>query len=194
MKRIAFLLMMLSAAIAQAAGQDQKTVLAKKIVDELFSIGPEADIPGKCSFLFWPAMKELSKQSNWPRLELIRDISTVGDLFEVWPSRDSLLAAVYENMPKDALQEYIDMTQADEGDTKARTETEFALDTLSMLGSSDRLPGDLRFLVAQTQKKYREHRLVVPSVITKEALLKAFRGENRLAEFLYEYFMKHSGG
>ncbi|MGO9308077.1 MAG: hypothetical protein ACLQDL_03525, partial [Spirochaetia bacterium] len=109
MKQTAALLFLLSAAIAQAAGQDQKMVLAEKIVDELFLDGPEADIPAKYSFLYWPAVKELSKQSNWPRLELVRDISTVGDLFEVWPSRESLVGAVYENMPRIVLQEYVDM-------------------------------------------------------------------------------------
>jgi hypothetical protein len=37
-------------------------------------------------------MKELSKQSNWPRLQLIPDVSTVGELFEVWPSRGRMKA------------------------------------------------------------------------------------------------------
>jgi hypothetical protein len=112
MKRIALLLFLSAAIVARAAGEDEKMALANRIVDDLLSLGPEADIPGKYSFLYWPAMKELSRESNWPRLELIRDISMVSQLFVVWPSRESLVGAVYQNMPKVLVQGYQNMTAA----------------------------------------------------------------------------------
>jgi len=106
---IAMLLLSTTGLYAQT---DMKLQLANKIVDDLFSSWSEADIPTKYSFLVWPAYKELSKQSNWPRLEFIRDISTVGDLFEIWPSREALVQAVYANIPDGVLKEYNDMTTA----------------------------------------------------------------------------------
>jgi hypothetical protein len=112
MKRVALLLFLSAAIVAQAEGEGQKMALANRIVNDLLSLGPEADIPVKYSFLYWPALKELSKDSNWPRLELIRDISMVGELFVVWPSRESLVGAVYENMPKVLVQGYQNMTLA----------------------------------------------------------------------------------
>jgi hypothetical protein len=124
MKRMVVLLFLSSAMLAPAAGQDQKMVLAGRIVDELFSLGSEADIPTKYLFLYWPAMKELSRESNWPRLELIRDIYTVGDLFEVWPSRDLLIGAVYQNMPALLLKEYKDMTSASLSERRLGSPTE----------------------------------------------------------------------
>jgi hypothetical protein len=105
MKRIAFLLLV-SAAFAPVSGEDQKLALSTRIVDELFSLGPDADIPGEYAFLYWPALKELSRPENRRRLELVRDVSMVGTLFKVWPSRSSLVAAVYENIPNVLLQEY----------------------------------------------------------------------------------------
>ncbi len=96
------------------AQADRKQELAGRIVDDLFSLWSEADIPGKYSFLVWPAYKELSKETNWPRLEFIRDISTVGDLFEIWPSRVALVQAIYQNCPQGVLKKYVDMTKAQE--------------------------------------------------------------------------------
>jgi len=95
-------------AYAQA---DQRLSLAYRIADDLLSMWSEADIPAKYSFLVWPAYKEISDERNWPRLELVRDISTVGDLFEVWPSREALAAAVYWNLPDRAIKEFVDMTR-----------------------------------------------------------------------------------
>jgi len=93
------------------AQQDQRLSLAYRIADDLLSMWSEADIPAKYSFLVWPAYKEISDERNWPRLELVRDISTVGDLFEVWPSRETLAAAVYRNLPDRAIKEFVDMTR-----------------------------------------------------------------------------------
>jgi hypothetical protein len=110
MKRWLIPLLLLSACCLSAQ-PDMKRQLADLIVQDLLSMWSEADIPGKYSFLVWPAYNEISKESNWPRLELIRDISTVGDLVEVWPSREALAAAVYRNLPERALKEYVDMIQ-----------------------------------------------------------------------------------
>lgn len=112
------IMLLLLAATGLYAQSDKKLELANRIVDDLFSLWSEADIPTKYSFLVWPAYRELSKESNWPRLEFIRDISTVGDLFEVWPSRKALVQAVYLNLPQGVLKEYADMTRAQE---EART-------------------------------------------------------------------------
>jgi hypothetical protein len=97
-----------------SAQADPKVELANRIVDDLFSMWSEADIPVKYSFLIWPAYEELSKEANWPRLEFIRDISTVGDLCEVWPSRDALVKAVCRNLPVGVLKEYVDMKSEQE--------------------------------------------------------------------------------
>ena len=107
----ALVFLLLSATWVQAQ-PDRKLELANRIVDDLFSMWSEADMPAKYSFLVWPAYKELSKESNWPRLEFIRDIWTVGDLFEVWPSRETLVQAVYQNLPPGLLREYVDFTDA----------------------------------------------------------------------------------
>ena len=107
----AVMVLFFSAAMLSAQA-DRKQELAVRITDDLFSLWSEADIPAKYSFLVWPAYKELSKESNWPRLEFIRDISTVGDLFEIWPSRVELVRAVYRNIPLGVLKEYEDMTRA----------------------------------------------------------------------------------
>lgn len=96
------------------AQPDRKLELANRIVGDLLSMWSEADIPAKYSFLTWPAYKELSRKENWPRLELVRDISTVGDLFQVWPSRDALATAVYQNLPADVLKKYVDLARAQE--------------------------------------------------------------------------------
>jgi hypothetical protein len=56
------------------AQADMKRDLAGRIVDDLLSLWSKADIPGKYSFLIWPAYKELLKETIWPRLEFIRDI------------------------------------------------------------------------------------------------------------------------
>jgi len=96
------------------AQPDRKQELAARITDDVLSMWSEDDIPGKYSFLVWPAYKELSKESNWPRLEFLRDISTIGDLVEVWPSRQELLQAVYLNLPPGVLKEYTDMTSEQE--------------------------------------------------------------------------------
>jgi len=79
MMRLAIVLMFLSTAGLYALS-DKKLELANRIAGDLFSMWSEADIPTKYSFLIWPAYKELSNESNWPRLELIRDISTVARL------------------------------------------------------------------------------------------------------------------
>jgi hypothetical protein len=100
------------AATGLYAQPDRKLELANRIADDIFSLWSEADIPSKYSFLVWPAYKELSKESNWPRLEFIRDISSVGDLFQVWPSRDAIVQAVYQNLPLGVLKEYVDLTDA----------------------------------------------------------------------------------
>ena len=111
MKRLLIPLLLVSAC-SLGAQPDLKRELADRIVQDLLSTWSEADIPGKYSFLVWPAYIEISKESNRPRLELIRDISTVGDLVEVWPSREALAAAVYRNLPPRALEEYADMIRA----------------------------------------------------------------------------------
>ena len=90
---------------------DLRRALAEKIVDDLCSMWSEADIPAKYSFLVWPAYKEISNPANWPRLELIRDVSTVGDLVEVWPSRGALVQAVYRSLPERAVKAYMDLTR-----------------------------------------------------------------------------------
>jgi hypothetical protein len=113
MKWKAVIVLFLSATVLSAQA-DRKQELAGRIVNDLFSLWSEADIPSKYSFLVWPAYKELSKEKNWPRLEFIRDISTVGDLFEIWPSREALVQAVYQNLPQGVLKEYVDMTKAQE--------------------------------------------------------------------------------
>jgi hypothetical protein len=102
------------------AEPDRKMELADRIADDLFWMWSEADIPAKYSFLTWPAYKELSQEANRPRLEFIRDISTVGDLFQVWPSRRALVLAVYQNLPDGVLREYLDMTRAQEETQAAR--------------------------------------------------------------------------
>jgi len=103
-----------------SAQPNRSQELAAKITNDLLSMWSEDDIPGKYSFLVWPAYKELSKESNWPRLEFIRDISTVGDLFEVWPSREALLQAVRANLPPGVLKEYVDLT-AEQREAAARS-------------------------------------------------------------------------
>jgi hypothetical protein len=108
MKRCLIPVLLLSACSLYAQ-PDMKRELADRIVVDLLSMWSEADIPAKYSFLVWPAYKEISRESNWPRLELIRDISTVGDLVAVWPSRDALAGAVYQYLPDRALQEYAEM-------------------------------------------------------------------------------------
>jgi hypothetical protein len=113
MRRQAVIMFFLSATVLFAQ-VDRKQELADRIAGDLFSLWSEADIPSKYSFLVWPAYKELSKETNWPRLEFIRDISTVGDLFEIWPSRKALVQAVYENLPRGVLKEYVDMAKAQE--------------------------------------------------------------------------------
>lgn len=118
MKWMALMILFLTAT-GLYAQPDRRLELAGRIVDDLFSQWSEADIPSKYSFLVWPAYRELSKESNWPRLEFIRDISTVGDLFEVWPSRDALLRAVDQNLPQGVLKEYVDLC-----DAQARTLTQ----------------------------------------------------------------------
>jgi len=109
-----------STAVVSAQQVDRKLELANRIVDDLLSMWSEADIPSKYSFLVWPAYKELSNASNWPRLEFIRDISTVGDLFEVWPSREALVQAVYRNLPPGVLREYVDLIRAQGADKNTR--------------------------------------------------------------------------
>jgi len=104
--------MLVLAATGLYAQPDRKLELANRIADDIFSLWSEADIPSKYSFLVWPAYKELSKESNWPRLEFIRDISTVGDLFQVWPSREAIVQSVYQNLPEGVLKEYVDLTDA----------------------------------------------------------------------------------
>jgi hypothetical protein len=113
MKWKAVIVLFLSATVLFAQA-DRKQELADRIVGDLFSFWSEADIPSKYSFLVWPAYKELSKETNWPRLEFIRDISTVGDLLEIWPSREALAQAVYQNIPRGVLKEYVDLAQAQE--------------------------------------------------------------------------------
>jgi hypothetical protein len=100
------------AATGLYAQPDRKLELANRIADDIFSRWSEDDIPSKYSFLVWPAYKELSKESNWARLEFIRDISTVGDLFQVWSSREAIVQAVCQNLPPDVLKEYVDLTDA----------------------------------------------------------------------------------
>lgn len=187
MKRLLLLLVLLTPAMGLDAQQVRKWELTNRIVDDLFALGSEADIPKKYAFLNWPALRELSRESNWPRLEFIRDISTVGDLIEVWPSREALTAAVYESMPSGVLQEYIDMMNV-RAAYRARAETEFALDTLSMLSSSDRLPGELQFLAQEAGRRYQRHKVAPPRVMTKEGVMKAFRSENWLVAYLDEHF------
>ncbi len=111
MKWLALVFLLLPAALV-AAQPDRKLELANRIVDDLFSLWSEADIPAKYSFLVWPAYKEISKESNWPRLEFLRDIATVGDLYQVWPSREALVQAVYQNLPSDVLKKYVDFREA----------------------------------------------------------------------------------
>ncbi len=111
MKWLALVFLLLPATLA-AAQPDRKLELANRIVDDLFSLWSEADIPAKYSFLVWPAYKELSRESNWPRLEFLRDISTVGDLYQVWPSREALVQAVYQNLPQGVLKKYVDFAEA----------------------------------------------------------------------------------
>ncbi|MGA2765961.1 MAG: hypothetical protein ABSG17_21685 [Spirochaetia bacterium] len=104
------ILVLVLAATGLSAQPDRKLELANRIADDIFSLWSEADIPSKYSILIWPAYKELSKESNWPRLEFIRDISTVGDLYQVWPSREAIVQAVYENLPSSVLKEFVDLT------------------------------------------------------------------------------------
>jgi hypothetical protein len=111
MRRYAIVLLLLSTA-SLFAQSDRKLELAGRIADDLLSMWSEADIPAKYSFLVWPAYREFSRETNWPRLEFIRDISTVGDLFEIWPSRDAMVEAVRQNLPAGVLKEYLDMTGA----------------------------------------------------------------------------------
>ncbi len=98
------------AATGLYAQPDKKLELANRIADDFFSLWSEAEILIKYSFLVWPAYKELSQESSWPRLELIRDISTVGDLFQVWPSREAIVQVLYQNLPPGVLKEYVDLT------------------------------------------------------------------------------------
>ena len=121
MRRYAIFLLLLSAA-SLSAQSDRKLELAGRIVDDLLSMWSEADIPAKYSFLIWPAYRELSKETNWPRLEFIRDVSTVGDLFEIWPSRDAMVEAVRQNLPPGVFKEYLDMTRAQEKNRTRRDE------------------------------------------------------------------------
>ena len=95
----------------ETAQTEPKQSLAEKIVDDLYAMWSEADIPAKYSFLVWPAYKEISNPANWPRLELIRDVSTVGDLVEIWPSRKALIQAVYQSLPERAIKEYLHMSR-----------------------------------------------------------------------------------
>ncbi len=110
--RWAVTVLLLLSATWLPAEPDRKLELANRIVDDFFSLWSEADIPAKYSFMIWPAYKELSKESNWPRLELIRDVSAVGTLFEIWPSRKALVQAVYQNLPPEIVRTYIDFADA----------------------------------------------------------------------------------
>jgi hypothetical protein len=104
--------LLLTSACSLYAQPAMKEELADRITDDLLSMWSEADIPSKYSFLVWPAYREISRESNWPRLELVRDVSTVGDLVEVWPSRQALAQAVSQNLPDRALKEYVDTIRA----------------------------------------------------------------------------------
>jgi hypothetical protein len=100
------------AATGLYAQPDRKLELANRIADDIFSRWSGDDIPSKYTFLVWPAYKELSKESSWPRLGFIRDISTVGDLFQDWPSREAIVQTEYQNLPLGVLKEYVDLTDA----------------------------------------------------------------------------------